>query len=241
MSKFFQNTLSLALLLLSAQTLTAQFHKKAVLLEAGMAFDLNGNLGLKKIDLASQGFDYYKNDFFQCALSVGRFMSTGGEWMLSTNYHRWVSFLAENSSSFVSGLRTIERTNVQNNFYLGIGFRRYYPLKIKRLYVGISSTLYGMYMLGTGKTVQIAPQPIPPDVKSRHYSWGMGLNANLFATYMMGEHLGTRVSFGNLGVGLSKDEDETFYRTNFNLSLRNTLYPEFSIFWLLHAKEHHRD
>lgn len=239
MTKFFQNTLPLALLLFSVPLAQAQFHKKAVLLEAGMAFDLNGKLGLKDVDLASPGFSYHNTDVFQCALSVGRFTSSGREWISSATYYRSAFFLAETSPFFPGSLRTIEYTSVQDNLYLGIGIRHYYPLKIKRLYAGFSSTLSGNYTLGTGSTTQIAPQPIPPDAKSRHHSWGMALNAQLFATYMIGEHLGARMSFGNLGFGVSKDEDEKFYRTNFNLSLRNTLYPGFSIFWLFHAKEHH--
>lgn len=241
MTKFFQITLLLVLLLLSAQALTAQFHKKAILLEMGINFEIDGKLGLKEIDLARSGFSYYDSDVFQYELSVGRFTSARREWLSSAFYHRNVSFQAETFNFFPGGLRTTEYTTAYNNFYLGIGLRQYYPLKIKRLYAGFSSILSGNYTLRTRKATQIAPQPIPPDEMSRHHSWGVGLNTQLFATYMMGQHLGARVSFGNLSFRLSKDENENFYRTNFILSLRGTLYPGFSIFWLFHAKEHHRD
>jgi hypothetical protein len=235
MTQFFPNSLLAALLLCSAPSLFAQIHKGATLLEAGAELHLEGKFGLKDVDLSQSGFRYFEQDYFMANVAVGKFVSARREIIGLMSYER-KALLNVYTSSFLGSTMTVERLDLSDKLSLGLGFRQYYPLKIKRLYGGFAILPSAYYGWDTLREEQIDPVPAVPETTLRQNNWGARINANLFVAYWLGEHLGVRTSLGNLGFSVSKLSTQSYYQTAFDLSLRNSIFSQFSLFWLFHGK-----
>lgn len=231
------------LTLCSGTALPAQtpFLRGTQVLEGGLDLYVEGKLGARDVDVTKVNFS--RQNGLQVGGLWGRMWRDNAEMFLMVSYQRYSRFSTSSYfSPLLTGPVTTERNLENQTVGWGVGIRRYYPVgSMQRFFAGYNLLAGGQYNWEESSDIQISPQPAPFVLPVKNHSWGIQMTGQPFLAYLLRPRLGLRVSVGSIGLQVRKHSDENYYRTLFNLSLRSTFYPDFSIFWLFYASRADRD
>lgn len=223
---------TLALICLSAVSrLNAQFQKGNWLAEAGFQTHLEGSFGKTDIDLSKGGFTYYDTDSYGLNVAVGKFFWEKKEIGLTLNG----SSSRQRSEEYriLTGQSVfVARKNYIESYSLGVYFRQYFDLG-KGWFGGFlakaggGSSWYAFYQEEDG--IESGPYG--------SYTVDFGLRGHVFVAKTIGQHLGGRISFGDIGYSVStKSNVEGIVYSRFDFNFQNLIAPDISIFWIFHGK-----
>lgn len=230
-------TIALITLILPALTLHAQFSKGSTLLQGSFSIRSNNDIGSHTINLNNPNSANRNSGLnIGVAPGAGFFIKDNLEWSVNLSYdHSYSSTLA---TLFLSGTssQVLENRTFTNQFGLSTGLRKYYQLNGKLyggFYTGISAFKY--WSKNNATIVSTNNGNFEPQ---KNTITSFSLNANLFVAYQFTEHLGCRVSIGNIGAGLSKSSHKDTPTVDFDLDMSSTLNPSFGFYYLFNGKKH---
>lgn len=228
--KVLRTTLTLVCLT-AIQNLSAQFQKGDWLLEGGFMGHLEGSFGKTDIDLSQSGFAYFDTDGYGWNAAAGKFFWKNKELGLTVE-ETWERRTGE-FYQLTQLQQVVKVTKGYNyDFSAGFYFRRYYDFG-KGWHGGWQAKTTG----GRGFYAYYFGDANGERLLEGYYNYHFGVSGNLFVSKLVGKHFGGRVSFGNIAYTLTTHGyAKGVVYSSFDLSLRNIIAPNISIFWTFHGK-----